>query len=135
MVCLGTEQDPCKGIQLPTNPLDENCNWVCNKCGIKLPNQEINEFVDHLNKEVNKIIEKKPVLEELEEFLGKLEVFLHPNHYLAYTIKHSLVQMYRIDDGIEISNSFLSEKIRLCQGLIDVTKKIDPGNARCVLET
>ncbi|XP_066261854.1 SET domain-containing protein SmydA-8-like [Euwallacea similis] len=133
LICLGTEDDPCKGIQLPTNPLDANTFWICNKCGIKLPNKEIGDFVEHLSKEVSKETEKKPNMEELEEFLGKLEVFLHPNHHLVYSIKHILVQSYRIEDEIEISNKFLDEKLKLCQELIDTTRKIDPGNARLAL--
>ncbi|KAH1025142.1 SET domain-containing protein SmydA-8 [Dendroctonus ponderosae] len=133
LICLGTTEEPCKGIQLPVNPTEDHTNWRCNKCGIKLPNKEISDFVSHLSKEVNKIIEKRPNLEELEEFLGKLDIFLHPNHYLAYTIKHTLVQLYKIDDEIEISNSFLDAKLKLCQELIDLTKKLDPGNSRLAI--
>lgn len=130
MICLGSDEQPCKGIQLPSKPTEENPDWICNKCGIKLPNKEISEFISHLSKEVDKEIEKKPKLEDLEEFLSKLEIFLHSNHFLVYTIKHSLVQMYKVEGDVEISSNFLTEKLKMCQELIDVTKKIDPFNAR-----
>ncbi|CAG9774107.1 unnamed protein product [Ceutorhynchus assimilis] len=133
LICLGNDDEGCKGIQLPQNPTQDNPDWVCNKCNIKLPNGEISNFVEHLKKEVDKEIDKKPKLEELEEFLNKLEVFLHANHYLVYTIKHSLVQLYKIDGEIEISNGFLQDKLKMCQELIDLTKKLDAGNTRLAL--
>ncbi|KAJ8959771.1 hypothetical protein NQ314_006201 [Rhamnusium bicolor] len=37
--CLGTENQPCGGTQLPINPTAHNCEWSCNKCDIKLPNK------------------------------------------------------------------------------------------------
>ncbi|XP_050308456.1 SET domain-containing protein SmydA-8-like [Anthonomus grandis grandis] len=133
LVCLGTEDQPCKGIQLPTEPTLPDPDWVCNKCNIKLPNKDVVNFVSHLSKEVDKELEKKPKLEDLEEFLNKLVIFLHPSHYLVYSVKHSLVQQYKIDGEVQMSDTFLEEKLKLCQDLINVTKKIDPGCSRLAL--
>ncbi|KAJ8948644.1 hypothetical protein NQ318_022712 [Aromia moschata] len=131
--CLGTENEPCGGVQLPINPTESNCEWACNKCGIKLPNKEIMKFVHHLNGEVEKMMAKRPKVEELEDILGKLLKFLHPNHYLVYSIKHSLVQLYGNEGGIEASSQLLSEKQKMCEELIAITRRLDPGNARLSL--
>lgn len=40
--CMGMNPDePCGGIQLPLNPLDDNTEWACDKCDVKLTNQEV----------------------------------------------------------------------------------------------
>ncbi|KAL1497646.1 hypothetical protein ABEB36_008569 [Hypothenemus hampei] len=133
LLCLGSDEKPCKGIQLPTHPTEDNCLWMCNQCHIKLPNKEIIDFVSHLNNEVNKELEKKPQMEALEEFMNKLQIFLHPNHFLMYSVKHSLVQLYDVNGDIEISNAFLEDKMKICNEMIQLTKKLDPGNARLAL--
>ncbi|XP_060523200.1 uncharacterized protein LOC132700097 [Cylas formicarius] len=130
LVCLGTEQEPCKGLQLPDQPTTSNPKWVCDRCGIRLPNDDVVKFVRHLGHEVDKQMEKRPKMEELEDFLNKLLTFLHPNHYLVYRVKHSLVQLYKTEGELEISRGFLETKLEMCEDLIWLTRKIDPGNAR-----
>lgn len=128
--CLGTEKERCGGTQLPLKPIETfKTVWKCDKCNIELPADEIIKFVDHLSDEVDKILARKPVLEQLEEFLNKLLNFLHENHYLVYSIRHSLVQLYGRGD-LEVSDSILKEKSKICEDLISVTRKIDPGNGR-----
>ncbi|XP_018563555.1 protein msta-like [Anoplophora glabripennis] len=131
--CLGVEREPCGGVQLPLNPIEGNCQWTCNKCDIKLPNKDIMKFVHHLSHEVDKLMARHPKIAELEDMLGKLLNFLHPNHYLVYSLKHTLVQLYGSEGGIEISDTLLNEKLKMCEELIDVTTRIDPGNARLCL--
>ncbi|KAJ8978882.1 hypothetical protein NQ317_008497 [Molorchus minor] len=103
--CLGTEQEFCGGTQLPVNPTESNCEWVCNKCCIRLPNKDVMNFL----------------------------ISCISNHYLIYPIKHSLVQLYGKEVGIEISNQLLEEKQKLCEQLIDISRKLDPGNVRLSL--
>ncbi|CAH0564025.1 unnamed protein product [Brassicogethes aeneus] len=130
--CIGTEEVPCGGTQLPLNPLDDETNWVCDTCNIELPNKDIMKFVEHLSGEVEKVMVKNPSLSELEDVLNKLMNFLGNNHYLVYIIKHTMVQLYdKVDsDGLEVSNSILEEKLRMCENLIDISKRLDPGNSR-----
>ncbi|KAJ8923003.1 hypothetical protein NQ315_001551 [Exocentrus adspersus] len=131
--CLGTEKEPCGGLQLPLNPTHGDCLWLCNKCNIKLPNKEIMKFVHHLSGEVDKLMARDPKVDELEDMLGKLLNFLHPNHYLVYSVKHTLVQLYGAEDAVEPSDAILNEKLKMCQELIRIAKTIDPGNARLCL--
>ncbi|KAL3272854.1 hypothetical protein HHI36_014315 [Cryptolaemus montrouzieri] len=126
--CMGTEKQPCGGLQLPVNPTEQNPSWTCDKCKISLPNEDVMEFVNHLGSEVDKILSKQPDLKELEDMLGKLLVFLHSNHYHVYTIKHSLVQLYGRNG--QVTEDILMKKVEMCDELLGITKKLDPGNAR-----
>lgn len=76
---------------------------------------------------------KIPHLRELEDILSKLLYFLHPNHYLVYNIKHSLVQLLGTEENVEYTVDDWIKKLNLCEELINITKTIDPGNARLVV--
>lgn len=74
-----------------------------------------------------------PTVRELDTLLTKLLNFLHPNHYHAYSIKHSLIQLYGYQQGYmpnQITDDCLVKKAVMCRELLEITKKIDPGNAR-----
>lgn len=90
------------------------------------------EFVKHLNTEVEKLLAEKPKVAQLEDILKKLLVFLHPNHYLLYNVKHTLVQLYGNNGEGEVTAEFLKEKLKMCQELVQITRKLDPGCARYV---
>lgn len=132
--CIGgIEGSPCGGLQLPVNPTLEEGAWECGKCKIRLPEKDILKFVSHLGDEVDKLMSKIPHLRELEDILSKLLYFLHPNHYLVYNIKHSLVQLLGTEENVEYTVDDWIKKLNLCEELINITKTIDPGNARLSL--
>lgn len=125
MICFGSEAEPCKGVQLPLNPTHKNPTWICNKCDIKLPDKEVFKFVQHLSKEVDKMLKTRPKVDELKELLGKLERFLHSHHYLVHRVKYELVQVLSVEE-----NDSLQDKLKLCRDLIDVVKTLDPIRIR-----
>ncbi|KAL1497645.1 hypothetical protein ABEB36_008568 [Hypothenemus hampei] len=135
--CIGTQDDePCGGIQLPIDPLDDNTEWACNKCDVKLTNQEVCFLVNQIGEEVDNVQLSNPTVRELDSLLIKMLNFVHPNHYHAYSVKHSLVQLYGYQQGYmpnQLSDDILVRKATMCRELIDVTKKIDPANGRLPL--
>ncbi|XP_057655664.1 SET domain-containing protein SmydA-8-like [Diorhabda carinulata] len=129
----GKDDESCGGWQLPITPTYTNGAWMCSKCKIKLPEQDIVKFINHLSHEVDKIMTKAPNKEELEDLLNKLLHFLHPNHYLLFNIKHTLIQIFT-DKQIDQNDPMVwMEKLSQCDELIDLTRKLDPGNARLSL--
>lgn len=131
--CLGTEETPCGGVQLPIDPLKEDTEWTCNKCPAKLDNNEVSYLINQIGEEVDYIQLGNPTVIELDGLLSKLLNFLHPNHYHCYAIKHSLVQLYGYQQGYmpnQISDELLKKKSTICRELLEVTRIIDPGNAR-----
>lgn len=135
--CLGTEEKgKCDGIQLPIDPTDDKTEWACNKCDIKLNNSEVAYLVNQIGDEVDHVQINTPTVRDLTALMEKIQTFLHPNHYHVYSIKHSLIQLYGYQQGYlpnQITDELLKKKAQLCRDLMDVTRKIDPGNARYVL--
>ncbi|XP_050308455.1 SET domain-containing protein SmydA-8-like isoform X2 [Anthonomus grandis grandis] len=135
--CIGTlDDEPCGGIQLPINPLDDNTEWACNKCDVKLTNQEVSFLVNQIGEEVDNVQLSNPTVRELDSLLTKMLNFVHPNHYHVYSVKHSLVQLYGYQQGYmpnQLSDDVLAKKATMCRELLDINKKIDPANARLPL--
>lgn len=133
--CIGTDEEPCGGVQLPIDPLDDNTEWTCNKCSNKLSNQEVCFLVNGIGEEVDNVQLANPTVRELEALLNKMLTFLHPNHYHVYSVKHSLIQLYGYQQGYtpsQITDDCLVRKATMCRELLDITRKIDPGNSRYV---
>lgn len=137
--CIGTQDDePCGGIQLPINPLDDNTEWACNKCDVKLSSPEVNFLINQIGEEVDHVQLSNPTVRELDSLLTKMLNFVHPNHYHAFSVKHSLVQLYGYQQGYmpnQLTDDVVVKKATICRELLDIAKKIDPGNARLPLYT
>nr|AEE61890.1 unknown [Dendroctonus ponderosae] len=135
--CIGTQDDePCGGIQLPIDPLDDNTEWACNKCDAKLTNHEVCFLVNQIGEEVDNVQLSNPTVRELDSILTKMLNFVHPNHYHVYSVKHSLVQLYGYQQGYmpnQLSDDIIAKKATMCRELLEITKKIDPANARLPL--
>lgn len=134
MRCLGDGNNSCNGTHLPEDPLDDDTEWACNKCGIKVQNSQVNMLIAQMGEEVENVQMMGGSVPMLENLLCRLSTFLHPNHYHLYSIKHSLLQLYGRQPSY-MSQEILAKKVQMCEGLIKITKTIDPGNARLSLYT
>ncbi|KAJ8712488.1 hypothetical protein PYW07_005330 [Mythimna separata] len=132
MKCLGDGNNPCDGIHLPQDPLDDETDWACSKCPAKVSNSQVNMVISQMGEDVENVLMMGGSVTVLENLLSRLSIFLHPNHYHLYTIKHSLVQLYGRQQGYT-SRDIIDKKIKMCGDLIAVTKILDPGNARLSL--
>lgn len=95
-------------------------------------------MVNGIGEEVDNVQLADPTVRELEALLNKVLTFLHPNHYHIYAVKHSLIQLYGYQQGYtpsQITDDCLIRKASMCRELLDITKKVDPGNARLPLYT
>uniref|UniRef100_V5G4W8 Protein msta, isoform B n=1 Tax=Anoplophora glabripennis TaxID=217634 RepID=V5G4W8_ANOGL len=134
--CIGTDEEPCGGTQLPIDPLDDKTEWACDKCDVKLTNAEVCFLVNGIGEEVDNVQLANPTVRELDSLLNKMLTFLHPNHYHVYAVKHSLIQLYGYQQGYlpnQITDDCLVKKAVMCRELLDITRKVDPGNARLPL--
>ncbi|KAG6450624.1 SET domain-containing protein SmydA-8-like isoform X2 [Manduca sexta] len=132
MKCLGEEKTPCDGIHLPEDPLNEETDWACSKCSVKISNSQVNMIISQMGDEVDNVLMMGGNAIMLENLLCRLSMFLHPNHYHLYSIKHSLIQLYGRQPALS-SVEILDRKIKMCKELIAITKILDPGNARLSL--
>lgn len=134
--CIGIDDRTCGGNQLPIDPCDDKTEWACDKCPVKLTSDEVAFLVNKIGEEVDFVQLSDPTVKEMRDLLDKILTFLHPHHYHVYSIKHSLVQLYGYQHGYlpnQISDQLLVKKAEMCRELIEITKTIDPGNARLPL--
>ncbi|XP_049876365.1 SET domain-containing protein SmydA-8-like isoform X2 [Pectinophora gossypiella] len=132
MKCLGDGNNPCDGIHFPEDPLDDESDWACNKCKVKVSSSQVNMLISQMGEQVDNVQMMGGSVPTLENLLCRLSTFLHPNHYHIYSIKHSLVQLYGRQPNY-MSQEYLDKKIKMCNDLINITKTLDPGNARLSL--
>lgn len=132
MKCMGDGKVPCDGIHLPEDPLDDETDWSCDKCKVKVDNSQVNGIIAQMGEEVDNVLMMGGAVPMLENLMCRLLMFLHPNHYHLYSIKHSLVQLYGRQPSYS-TEDFLDKKINMCRDLIFITKTLDPGNARLSL--
>lgn len=130
--CLGDGMNPCDGIHLPEDPLDDETEWACSKCKVTVSSSQVNMLILEMQEQVDGVQLMGGSVPMLENLLCKLSMFLHPNHYHLYSIKHSLVQLYGRQPNY-ISLEILDKKIKMCKDLLAITKILDPGNARLSL--
>lgn len=118
---------------MPLNPIDDKTEWACNKCPIRVSNAQVGDIINQIGDEVDSVQANKPTVKDLENLLEKMLTFLHPHHYHVYSVKHSLLQLYGYQQGYlpnQLSDDLIRKKAHMCRELMDVTKRIDPWNAR-----
>ncbi|RZF49064.1 hypothetical protein LSTR_LSTR008350 [Laodelphax striatellus] len=135
---LPGQSEFCGGWQLPEDPLHEKSNWTCDKCSATLSYDEAKNLVNMLAMEVEKIVQDRPSVEKIIEFLNKLEQLLHPHHFHCYEVKHLLIQLYGHQDGFshnDLTMEQINQKIDICRDLLSINKILDPGYSRLSLYT
>lgn len=131
--CLGSDDAPCNGLQLPTEPIAATCEWACNKCPMKISNEHVSFLTGKMNEEIEATMASAPSPKVLEELAEKLSQFLHPTHYLMFTLKHALLQLYGTHKSSPIeslSDSILNKKLEMCNELLQVVQTLDPHSIR-----
>jgi hypothetical protein len=126
--CIGSEDENCNGIQLPTNPTSLVDNeFACTKCPVKISLENVNFITGKMNDEVENLLASTPKVNELEEMIEKLKPFLHENHYLFFNLKHTLIQLSMND---KMNDDELKSKIDMCNDLLRICNTLDPYGIR-----
>lgn len=136
--CLGGEEGPCNGLQLPTNPTSLKNEWACNKCPITVTNEQVSFITGKMNEEIEGNLASAPSPKDLEGLIDKLSQFLHPTHYHMFSLKHALLQLYGSHEDSplrSLSDEKLIMKLNLCKELLNVVHIIDPCSIRIPIYT
>jgi hypothetical protein len=101
--------------------MDIDIDWetfYCNKCELSFPHSTVDKMVGTFSKILTQITNSGQLIKinDLEQFLSSTEKILEANHYLRIIAKRYLSQL---------SNG--QRKIVLCQDLLDLFDKLDPG--------
>lgn len=136
--CVGTEEGPCNGFQLPTNPTQPDNEWACNKCPVTISNEHVSFITGRMNEEIEAILSMSPSPKVLEDLIEKLSQFLHPTHQHMFSLKHAILQLYGThkDSPMEsLSDELLHKKLQMCNELLQVAQTLDPYSIRIPIYT
>lgn len=129
--CLGMDDgEKCDGLQ---DPLRSHEEWTCNKCPARVSAEEVSDLMNKVGDEVDNTMQNAATVPAIETLMEKLALFLHPNHYHMFTLKHSLIQLYgnHRDFAIEtMTVDALKRKLHFCDDLLQIVERLDPHNIR-----
>ncbi|XP_017782905.1 PREDICTED: protein msta [Nicrophorus vespilloides] len=119
------------GLVVSEDPLDVKAGWKCDKCNHLLGHDELDSLNEVLRREVYCIDRSDP--ENFENFLKKYKDVLHETNCHVLEVKYALTQMYGNLAGFkleELPEDLLKRKIDLCEELIQIADKLEPGSSR-----
>ncbi|XP_017051435.1 SET domain-containing protein SmydA-8 [Drosophila ficusphila] len=136
LACLGDVNQTCSGNHLPVDPLDENTQWKCNSCPMLVDGAYVSELQTHMTDQVDSLMAGCPSANQVELLLARLSQMLHPNHFHTFNLKHTLIQLYGNEAGLELvglSSAQLERKLRLCDELYNVCRRLDPHSIKLAI--
>ncbi|XP_016988357.2 SET domain-containing protein SmydA-8 [Drosophila rhopaloa] len=136
LACLGDVNKTCAGTHLPVDPLDENTQWKCDTCPMLVDGAYVSELQTHMTEQVDSLMAGCPSANQVELLLARLSQILHPNHFHTFNLKHTLIQLYGNETGLELgglSSGQLERKLRLCDELYNVCRRLDPHSIKLAI--
>ncbi|KAH8285009.1 hypothetical protein KR054_003933 [Drosophila jambulina] len=136
LACLGDVNKTCGGTHLPVNPVEEDTQWKCDSCPMIVDAAYVSELQTHMTDQVEGMLAGCPRANEVELLLARLSQMLHPNHFHMFNLKHTLIQLYGNESGLELatlSSGQLERKLRLCSELNDVCRRLDPHSIKLAI--
>ena len=118
----------CREPLLPSHPLEYNSPWVCAACSFSVSSQEAMTRTVNLYK---KLVSCPRTCPSMENLLQEFENLAHPQHYIVMQAKINLVLMYGDKDfADQESVAGNQRKMELCEEVMRVMGKVDPGYSR-----
>jgi len=119
----------CKGTTLPKFN-DLSAPWVCGKCGDSLAREKVRQIQDELSR---KTADSAGDLKLLEVLLTENLKLFHTNHHQMVLIKVQIILEFGklMEAQAKIGKSWslkqVRRKVELCEQVLDVMNRIDPG--------
>lgn len=119
--------------------MNEDSDWRCEKCPIRVGSGNVNFLMNKMGEEVDAVLyNKEATVFQLESLIDKLTQFLHKNHYHIFGLKHSLIQMYghtKDYGNAQLPSHILDRKVQICTDLLAVIQLLDPHKIRLAIYT
>ncbi|XP_054268253.1 SET domain-containing protein SmydA-8-like [Macrosteles quadrilineatus] len=120
----------CKGYMLCEDPLDPSSRWKCHKCSHLINTKQMAFGNEALKRELENTGKTIPILEALvNKYLKDEGSVLHPTNCHIIQAKHALIQLYGVHLS-ELSSEQLDYAESICNDLLDLADKLDPGMTR-----
>ena len=131
ILCNEGSPRKCGGIVLSADPTQGDSDWVCQDCDHSFSCENVLEIIKEASNDAEHALESdKDCVEHYERVLCKYSAILHPHHTVLVDIKMKLAQIlgnfapYQL---MTMSIPLKERKIQLCQELLEVISKVDPG--------
>uniref|UniRef100_A0A1B6FV33 MYND-type domain-containing protein n=2 Tax=Cuerna arida TaxID=1464854 RepID=A0A1B6FV33_9HEMI len=119
----------CRGYVTCQNPLHQMSDWKCQKCSHVIKARQMTFGNDTLKREIDNTEKTIPTLELLLNKYLKEDSVLHPTNFHIVQAKYALIQLYGSKLS-ELSESQLEHAETLCNELLELADKLDPGLTR-----
>ncbi|XP_043210206.1 SET domain-containing protein SmydA-8-like isoform X1 [Amphibalanus amphitrite] len=102
--------------------------WECDRCGFRMPAAKVRTLHQMLAMTLGRTLELRDV-EKAERWAEAHREVLAENHHFLLETRLLLVDLYaERKEGDVIENN--RKRRRLCEGLLDITSRLDPGPTR-----
>ena len=118
----------CNESMLPSHALEYNSPWVCAGCSFSISSTEAMTRTVNLFK---MLVSCPKTCQNMEKLLLQLQDLAHPQQYIVMQTKITLALMYGDPDKADQDSLLGNErKISLCEEIMMVMGKVDPGYSR-----
>ncbi|ALC45151.1 CG18136, partial [Drosophila busckii] len=119
----------CKvGKVISMNPLQNNANWQCQLCNLKVNAKQYLAKDAALQSELEALDKSQPSV--FEDFIYRHRIELHETNTHVLQAKYALTQLYGSAPGYsleELSEQDLTRKVQLCEELLQLANIFDSG--------
>ncbi|XP_023349723.1 protein msta isoform X2 [Eurytemora carolleeae] len=123
--CLKEE---CEGSVIPTDPLNKQSDWKCDKCQEIVPVQNIRKTLKCLSRDTESL--DKNNMKDLKRLINKYESKLHRQNGLLADLKQMLISGYGRLPGFQVEDMNEADhklKLRLVHEVLGALDIVDPG--------
>jgi len=113
------------GRVMPTNPLDVDAPYKCEKCSQALESKQVRDGHERLTTELKNI--DKSDISNLDDFLRKYATILPDCSQLSREIQYNMMLMMKSKDQSIFPTNLLLKKTIICKDLLDLADKVEPG--------
>jgi hypothetical protein len=118
---------PCDGSMVPGDPLAPDV-WRCDRCAAERPAGEVKQLLDGVAADMEQL--DRNDLRAVRKLLVQHTGLLHRNHGMMVDIKQMIISGLGRMPGFlmhELKESDHKEKIVLCNEVLTVLNRVDPG--------
>ena len=134
LLCTVTSGDgrvQCGGCVVSQDPSSGDSDWVCSTCDHLYSSQHVLDTLSAAAADADQAEETDAnTVEHYERVIWKYSSLLHPNNTILVDIKMKLAQIlgnFAPFQLMKMSRPVKERKIQLCQEMLEIISKVDPG--------
>eukprot|EP00092_Neocalanus_flemingeri_P021681 GFUD01023519.1.p1 GENE.GFUD01023519.1~~GFUD01023519.1.p1 ORF type:complete len:518 (-),score=116.80 GFUD01023519.1:53-1606(-) len=125
---LKCREEKCEGSTIPKEPMNMKGDWICAKCEAVVDGECVRKLLKSLQKDIEGL--DRNDMAAVKNIVTKYAGKLHKNHGVLTELKQYLISGMGRLPGYEMEDlkeSDHKQKILLCQEVLEVLDKVEPG--------